>query len=94
MTELELRKFHRCWGIYLVAFLALQAVSGLALSIGDLVRASQSDFLALLGVLHHGWNPLGSLYRILLSLATAVQGISGIILFVFILSRHRQSLTE
>ncbi len=49
MTELELRKFHRCWGIYLVAFLALQAGSGLALSIGDLVRASQSEFLTLLG---------------------------------------------
>jgi hypothetical protein len=94
MTELELRKFHRNWGIFLVPFLALQGVSGLALSLSDLVRAPQSEFLALLGVLHHGWNPLGSLYRILLSLATAVQGISGIILFVFIRSRHRQSLTE
>jgi hypothetical protein len=95
MTEVGLRKFHRYWGICLVTFLAIQAVTGLILAIGDLaLGAPHGEFLLAIAAIHQDWNPIGSIYRIILALATAVQGISGIVLFLVILSRTRQTQVE
>ena len=90
MKEVSVRKFHRSLGIMVVWFLAGQALSGLILSVGDLTPGNSPAALAsLMGILHTGWNPLGSVYRTLLALGTLAQGISGIIIYFLIRARTR-----
>jgi hypothetical protein len=87
MKEPEVRQFHRNLGIILVWFLAGQALTGLVLT---LAPAGQVSWLAkAAGVLHYDWDPLGSLYRVLLAAATAAQGISGIIIYLKIRERQK-----
>ncbi len=91
MSEVGLRKFHRNNGIILVWFLAVQAVTGLLLAAGTLggVPDSTSWFKAMTTI-HTGWDPLGSIYRILLAVFTAVQGVTGIIIYFMIRSRAKR----
>ncbi len=92
MQEGGLRKLHRSSGIILVWFLAIQAVTGLLLSLGWLLGTPDSSpWFSLMATLHHEWNPVGSIYRILLALLTAWQGITGIIIFSLIRARTRQA---
>ncbi len=87
MQEAAVRKFHRSNGIILVWFLALQAVTGLLLAIGALAGSDGSPWFNVMATIHHEWNPIGSIYRILLALVTALQGITGIIIFSMIRAR-------
>jgi hypothetical protein len=88
MKEPEVRKFHRNLGIILVWFLAGQSLTGLVLSVAHL--AGHAFWLhKYAGVLHYSWDPLGSIYRILLAGATLAQGISGI--FIYLKIRERQT---
>jgi succinate dehydrogenase/fumarate reductase cytochrome b subunit len=88
MTEAKVRKLHRHLGIVLVGFLALQGVTGLLLAWGDLTKVETLSQLA--GAIHFGWNPWGSVYRILLSLATAAQGLTGIAIYLWIRGRMQK----
>ena len=92
MKEVEVRKFHRTLGIIVVWFLALQALSGLILAALGLASGSTPSQLdSLMSTLHTGWNPAGSLYRLLLALGTLGQGISGIMIFFLIRARTRKA---
>ncbi len=90
MQEAAVRKFHRKNGIILVWFLALQAITGLLLSLGVLAGTPDSSvWFKIMATIHHEWNPIGSIYRILLALVTALQGITGIIIYSMIRARSR-----
>lgn len=91
MQEVAVRKVHRSTGIILVWFLALQAVTGLLLSLGELAGTPEGSlWFTIVAAIHHEWNPIGSIYRILLALVTALQGITGIIIFSLIRARTRR----
>lgn len=90
MKEAEMRQFHRRLGIIMVWFLAGQTLTGLVLSVAGLAGYT-SWFTKTAGVLHYNWDPLGTLYRVLLAAATAAQGISGIILYLKIRERQKKA---
>jgi len=86
MKEAEVRKFHRSLGIIVVGFMAAQTLTGLALSVGSL--GGYTGWLTKLArVLHYDWEPLGSLYRLILALGIFAQGVSGIIIYYRIKAR-------
>ncbi|MGO9120646.1 MAG: hypothetical protein ACLQPD_23910 [Desulfomonilaceae bacterium] len=87
MKERIVRNLHYRVGITIVVFLLVQAVTGLLLGLGTLASVAESRWFQILGTMHTNWEPLGSLYRIILGLGTAVQCILGII--IIMLSRHR-----
>lgn len=89
MTEPDVRVFHRRLGIVLVWFMIGQATSGALLSLGAWMGPIPYVH-NLMGLLHYNWDPLGTVYRLLLSLGFAVQGISGIIIFAMIRARRRK----
>jgi hypothetical protein len=90
MKEAEVRKFHRSLGIIVVWFLAGQTLTGLALSVGSL--GGYTGWLTkLAGILHYDWEPLGSLYRLILALGIFAQGVSGIIIYYRIKARASSS---
>ncbi len=87
MKERMVRNLHYRVGITIVVFLVVQAVTGLLLGLGTLASVTESKWFQILGTIHTNWEPLGSLYRIILGLGTVVQGILGII--IILLSRGR-----
>jgi hypothetical protein len=95
MWETELRRIHRTVGIYLVAFLALQALSGLFIALGTLTGAARDTlwFAAAAGF-HHDWNPVGSVYRILLGAAILGQGLGGVLIYLIIRARTPKPAPE
>ena len=52
------------------------------MSIGRLASLDMSPMYNVLYSIHAGWNPLGSIYRVVLGLATAMQVVLGIIIFL------------
>jgi RsiW-degrading membrane proteinase PrsW (M82 family) len=92
MVEAGLRKIHRTFGIYLVGFLGLQAITGLFIALGTLASTpSDTWWFALAAAIHHEWNPIGSVYRVILAVFTAAQGIGGVIIYLLIRARQRKS---
>ncbi len=88
MKEVSVRKFHRRLGIVVVWFLAIQAVTGLLLSaFGEW----KSPLMAAMATIHHEWNPAGDIYRVILALATAAQGILGIVIFKMMRARMKKA---
>ena len=86
MNSGKMRTIHRRLGISIALFLFVQAVVGMLMSVGRLASLDMSPPYNVLYTIHAGWNPLGSIYRVALGLATAIQGIFGIMIF---LSRFR-----
>ena len=68
-------------GISIAFFLFIQAILGVLMSIGKLASLDASPVYNVLYSIHAGWNPLGSVYRLLLGLATCVQAALGIMIF-------------
>lgn len=88
MLEAKIRQLHRVGGIYLVAFLALQVVSGLLIAWGTLMDSPRDTFwFAAMDSIHHNWNPVGSVYRIILGVLTTGQALGGV--FIYLLMRAR-----
>jgi len=88
MLEASVRKLHRTGGIYLVAFLALQVVSGLLISLGTLMDTPRDTFwFAAMAGIHHNWNPAGSVYRILLGVLATGQALGGIVIYLLMRAR-------
>ncbi len=77
----KVRTIHRRVGITLVAFLLVQAAAGALMSIERLARLENSKPYTILYTIHADWEPLGSLYRLILGVATCLQGILGIMIF-------------
>jgi succinate dehydrogenase/fumarate reductase cytochrome b subunit len=91
MNAAKVRTFHRRLGISIAFFLLIQAVAGMLMSLGRLASLDMSQPYNFLYTLHAGWNPWGSIYRVVLGLATAMQGIWGIKIF---LNRRRTNIGE
>ena len=89
MNSTRVRTIHRRLGISIVFFLSVQAMAGMLMSIGRLASMDASPLYSLLYSIHAGWHPWGSIYRVVLGLATATQGILGIMIF-----RSRVRLTS
>ena len=81
MNSMKVRAFHRRLGISIAFFLFVQALVGMLMSIGRLASLDTSPAYNLLYSIHAGWNPVGSIYRVVLGLATAMQGVLGIMIF-------------
>jgi succinate dehydrogenase/fumarate reductase cytochrome b subunit len=82
MNAAKTRIIHRRLGIAVAFFLSIQAIAGMFMSVGRLASFDTSFFYNVLYSIHAGWNPLGSIYRVALGCATALQAILGIMLFL------------
>ena len=82
MNSTKVRATHRRLGISIVFFLFVQAIVGMLMSIGRLASLDMSPLYNVLFSIHADWDPLGSIYRVILGLATAMQGILGIMIFL------------
>ncbi len=92
MLEANVRKIHRTVGVYLVGFLALQALTGLFISLGTLMDTPRETFwFAAMAWIHHEWNPVGNVYRILLGALVTAQGLGGLVIYLLMRSRLRKS---
>ncbi|MGA2108188.1 MAG: hypothetical protein ABSH25_11155 [Syntrophorhabdales bacterium] len=60
----------------------MQAIAGMLMGIGRLASVDASKLYSVLYSIHADWDPLGSVYRAVLGLATAAQGILGIMIFL------------
>ncbi len=78
----KVRTTHRRLGIAIACFLLLQAIAGMLMGMGRLASLGESKPYAVLYSIHADWDPLGSIYRVILGLATAMQGILGIMIFL------------
>ncbi len=77
----KVRTAHRRMGISIVCFLFVQAGAGMLMSAGRLASVEMSPSYNILYYIHADWGPIGNIYRIILGLATAMQGVLGIIIF-------------
>ena len=81
MNSVKVRTIHRGIGISIAFFLFVQVIAGMLMSIGRLASSETSPTYDALLFIHAGWNPLGSIYRVALGLVTAMQAVSGFIIF-------------
>lgn len=92
MLEAKIRKMHRTVGIYLVGFLVIQALTGLFISLGTLTGTPWDTFwFKAMAWIHHEWNPVGSVYRILLGALVVGQGLGGLAIYLLMRSRMHKS---
>ena len=77
----KVRTFHRRLGISVACFLFIQVIAGMLMSAGKLASLDMSPPYNVLFSIHADWDPLGSIYRVVLGLATAMQGVLGIVMF-------------
>jgi len=82
MHSANVRTFHRRLGISIAFFLFVQAIAGLLMSVGRLASLDMSHPYNVMYTIHAGWNPVGSIYRVVLGLAIALQGALGVMLFL------------
>ncbi len=81
MNPVRTRTLHRRLGISIAFFLFVQAVAGMFMSIGKLASVDASPLYNMLYSIHAGWESMGSVYRVVLGLATATQGVLGFMIF-------------
>ena len=81
MNSVKVRTIHRRLGISIAFFLFVQAIAGMLMSIGRLASIDTSPLYTILYSIHADWDPWGSIYRVVLGLATAMQGVLGIMIF-------------
>lgn len=81
MKSVKVRTIHRGIGISIAFFLFVQVIAGMVMSIGRAASSDTSPTYDALLFIHAGWNPLGSIYRVALGLATAMQAVSGVIIY-------------
>jgi hypothetical protein len=94
MLEANARKIHRTVGIYLVGFLVLQLVSGAVISWWSLTDAPRNNvWFNALSILHHDWNPVGSVYRVLLGVLATGQALGGLAIYLLMRARRQKAGT-
>lgn len=81
MNSVKVRTIHRRLGISIAFFLFVQAIAGMLMSIGRIASIDTSLLYKILYSVHADWDPWGSPYRVVLGLATAMQGVLGIMIF-------------
>ena len=82
MNSVKVRTIHRRLGISIAFFLLVQAIAGLLMSVGRLASFDMSQPYNVIFTIHAGWDPFGSIYRVILGLAAAMQGVLGIMIFL------------
>lgn len=82
MNSIKARTIHRRLGISIAFFLFVQAIVGMFMGIGRLASLDMSSLYNVLFSIHADWDPIGSIYRVVLGFATAMQGILGILIFL------------
>jgi len=87
MNPAKVRTIHRRLGISIAFFLFIQAILGMFMGMGRLASLDMSPLYNVLFSIHADWDPVGSIYRVVLGLATTMQVILGIMIFF---SRFRQ----
>ncbi len=81
MNSSKVRTIHRRLGISIAFFLSVQAIAGMLMSIGRLASIDTSLLYNILYSIHADWGPVGSIYRVALGLATAMQAVLGVVIF-------------
>ncbi len=95
MNSVKVRTVHRRLGISIACFLLVQALAGMLMSAGRLASADNSTLYKFLYTVHADWDPGGSIYRVVLGLATATQVALGIMIFLSLLRlRNRDKATS
>jgi hypothetical protein len=92
MNERSVRSVHYQLGIIIACFLLVQVLAGLLLSLGTLSSASGAKWFQVLETIHTGWDPVGSVYRIILGLGTVAQVTLGITIFFLSRARRKKSV--
>ncbi len=82
MNSVKARTIHRRLGISIAFFLFVQAIAGMLMGVGRLASIDTSPLYNILYSIHADWDPSGSIYRVALGIATAMQGILGIMIFL------------
>jgi hypothetical protein len=107
LKEITLRTWHRKMGILFVLFIAIQAISGLALSFEGLqglfktspaiseqtapAGAGEAFWVELCDFVHHGAGPIGAVYRIVLGVGIIWMAVTGTMIYIRIRRRTRAS---
>ena len=86
MKEATLRKWHRTSGIIIAVFIIVQVVSGIVLSIENILGDYWSGVIH---DIHEGFGKAGGIYRILLGVGLVWMVISGSIIFMKIRERMK-----
>ncbi len=94
MNLVKVRTIHRGIGISIAFFLFIQVIAGMSMSIGRLASVDTSPPYNALYVIHAGWNPFGSIYRVALGLATAIQAVLGIMIFLSLFRSKKKKGTS
>ena len=87
MKEIHIRKWHRIIGTFLAVFFLLQIITGIVLSVEDIIGTYLGS---LLHDLHDGFGIIGGTYRIALGFGLVWMAITGIILSLKIRSRMQK----
>ncbi len=90
LNERLVINLHYRVGITIVVFLLVQAATGLLLGLGTLSSVTGSKWFQILEIIHTNWDPLGSMYRILLGLGKVAQCILGIIIILLSRAHYRK----
>jgi len=91
MKEKILRQAHRFIGILLAIFIILQGVTGVILSIEDLLGRYWGGIIR---DLHHGYGHIGSLYRIVIGIGFFWMAISGVMIYMKIKARTKKEVNS
>jgi succinate dehydrogenase/fumarate reductase cytochrome b subunit len=78
----KVRIIHRSLGISVVGFLLVQALVGMFMGIERLASVEMSRIYNLFYYIHADWDPLGSIYRVILGVAVILQGMLGIMIYL------------
>ncbi len=103
MKEMDLRKYHRIFGVILSFFIILQAGSGLLLTVVEYEEAKayadmeyseethdeESPFIEALEVLHEKGGVVGFVLRLVVGAGLVMMASSGILIFFKIKARQK-----
>ena len=86
MKEPELRKWHRVTGLVIAFFAAVQVLTGIALSVADMLNDYWGGFIH---DFHEGYGLIGNIYRIALGAGLVWMIVSGLQIYRSIRRRAR-----
>ena len=88
MKEKDMRLLHRRMGAIVAIFILFQALTGLVLSVEDLLGA---HWLGIVHDIHYRYGTAGNVYRIILGIALAAMAVSGMSIYLKIRARTKQA---
>jgi uncharacterized iron-regulated membrane protein len=86
VKEPELRKWHRVTGLVIAFFAAVQVLTGIVLSVEDMLNEYWGGFIR---DFHEGYGLIGNIYRIALGAALVWMIVSGMQIYRSIRQRTR-----